>query len=172
MKLDPIFKIVNNKLIFLETDTDAQFSAELSCTVKEFISDSFSALFPAKFLMVHFDQSEIELDDDVYAEDILAALREKLLLCDEAARYVVFVPHTSTPLSTDAEIESFINTCNHTARRVKDCVSVAGFDLTELLKKSPSSADQFTETLAKKHAQYVYFAQSGAAPAESGYAVY
>ena len=64
-------------------------------------------------------------------------------------------------MNTAEQIELYINAFNHTARRVKDCESVAGLLLPlELLSKGEQSISDFTETLAKKHAQYVYFAKA------------
>ena len=62
-------------------------------------------------------------------------------------------------------MEAFINTFNHTARRVKDCESVAGFVLPDAIASkgfnAGSPAASFMETLAIKHAQYVYFVKAG-----------
>ena len=56
-------------------------------------------------------------------------------------------------MDTPEQEEAFTNAFNHTARRVKDCVSVAGFELAPELKDKQA----FMDTLAIKHAQYVYF---------------
>ena len=56
----------------------------------------------------------------------------------------------------ETQTEAFINAYNHTARRVKDCVSVAGLELPAQLKDKGA----FMETLAIKHAQYVYFTKA------------
>lgn len=144
MKLDPIFEVKNNSLFL--------------------IADG-SAVNPSSFSFVEFNQSDIELEEEVYNEDTLAAWREDFLVKDEKGEFVVLAPHASMDLSNALNFERFCNTCNHTARRVKDCKSVAGFlfDETFLTQNSDSRIAEFTELLAKKHAQYVYFIQKSVA---------
>ncbi len=140
MKLDPIFEVKNNSLFL--------------------IADG-SAVNPSSFSFVEFNQSDIELDEEVYNEETLAAWREDFLAKDEKGEFVVLAPHASMDLSNALNFERFCNTCNHTARRVKDCKSVAGFLFDEafLSENAESRIAEFTELLAKKHAQYVYFVQ-------------
>ena len=59
-------------------------------------------------------------------------------------------------ISLPEQEELFINAFNHTARRVKDCISVAGMELAPQLKDKQA----FMDTLAIKHAQYVYFTKA------------
>ena len=75
---------------------------------------------------------------------------------EEAGIFAVLVPVADKALDTPEQEEAFTNAFNHTARRVKDCESVAGFELIPQLKDTQS----FIDTLAKKHAQYVYFTTS------------
>jgi len=140
MKLDPVFEVKNNSLFL--------------------IADG-SAVNPSSFSFVEFNQSDIELDEEVYNEETLAAWREDFLLKDEKGEYVVLAPHASMDLSNALNFERFCNTCNHSARRVKDCKSVAGFlfDESFLSADAESRISAFVELLSKKHAQYVYFVQ-------------
>lgn len=144
MKLDPIFEVKNNSLFL--------------------ISDG-SAVNPSSFSFIEFKQSDIELDEEVYNEETLAAWREDFLLKDEKGEFVVLAPHASMDLSNALNFERFCNTCNHTARRVKDCKCVAGFLFDEnfLSASAESRIADFSELLAKKHAQYVYFVQKSVA---------
>ncbi|MBS7261064.1 MAG: hypothetical protein KIG91_05300 [Treponema sp.] len=144
MKLDPIFEVKNNSLFL--------------------IADG-SAVNPSSFSFVEFNQSDIELDEEVYNEETLAAWREEFLVKAEKGEFVVLAPHASLDLTNVLNFERFCNTCNHTARRVKDCKSVAGFlfDETFLSENAELRVADFIELLAKKHAQYVYFVQKSVA---------
>ena len=147
MKLDPIFTVKQNKLYK--------------------ISDN-SAVDTAALKKIQIKWSEVELAEESYNEEYLANLREELKAMDDAGTFAVLVPVVDKPLDSAEQIEAFINTYNHTARRVKDCVSVAGFVLPEEITSkgfdAGTPAADFMETLAIKHAQYVYFTGSANAP--------
>ena len=140
MKLEPLFSIQGNKLTR--------------------ISDNQS-VDPSTFKMIQISWKEVEIEDESYNEEFLAKLREELKPLDDKNQFVILCPVVDKNFETPEEIEAFIKAMNHTARRIKDCVCVAGFLLPdELLAKgidgeSPASA--FMETLAVKHAQYIYF---------------
>lgn len=70
--------------------------------------------------------------------------------------FAVLVPVVDKPLESPEDEELFINAYNHTARRVKDCTSVAGLELVPQLKDKQA----FMDTLAIKHAQYIYFTKA------------
>ena len=147
MKLDPIFTVKENKLFK--------------------ISDN-SAVDAAALKKIQIKWSEVELAEESYNEEYLANLREELKAMDDAGTFAVLVPIVDKPLDSAEQIEAFINTYNHTARRVKDCVSVAGFVLPEEITTKGFSegtpAADFMETLAIKHAQYVYFTKNPNTP--------
>ena len=147
MKLDPIFTVKNHKLFK--------------------ISDN-SAVDATALKKIQIKWSEVELAEESYNEEYLANLREELKAMDDAGTFAVLVPVADKPLDSAEQIESFINTYNHTARRVKDCVSVAGFVLPEEITSkgfdAGTPAADFMETLAIKHAQYVYFTGNTNAP--------
>ena len=143
MKLDPIFTVKQNKLYKIEDNSPVDIST-------------------LKFIEIKW--STVELSDEAYNEEYLAQLREDLKQLDEKNEFAVLIPVADKPLENQEQLELFINAYNHTARRVKDCVSVAGMELApQLLIKGfapDSPACQFMETLAVKHAQYVYFAKA------------
>ena len=147
MKLDPIFTVKQNKLYK--------------------ISDN-SAVDTAALKKIQIKWSEVELAEESYNEEYLANLRDELKAMDDAGTFAVLVPLVDKPLDSAEQIEAFINTYNHTARRVKDCVSVAGFVLPEEITSkgfdAGAPAADFMETLAIKHAQYVYFTDNTNAP--------
>ena len=146
MKLDPIFTIKNN--ILYKIDDNSQVATS---TLKQ----------------IEIKWSTVEISDEAYNEEYLAQLREDLKAMEEAGTFAVLVPVVDKPLEGPEQVEAFINTFNHTARRVKDCESVAGFVLPEEIAAkgfdASSSTRDFMDTLAIKHAQYVYFVKADSA---------
>lgn len=140
MKVEPIFKTENNFLFFISDGKQAD---------------------AANFEKINISWSTVELDDEVYNEDFLAKLRDSLKALEAQNKFAILIPVIDKSFETCEQKEAFINAMNHTARRVKDCTSVAGFELNgELLKDGLSAnttAASFMETLCKKHPQYVYF---------------
>ena len=135
MKLDPIFTVKNKKLYKLSDNSEVDTS-----TLKR----------------IDIPWSTVELEPEAYNEEYLANLRDQLKAMEEAGTFAVLVPVADKPLETPEQEELFINAYNHTARRVKDCVSVAGLELVPQLKDKQG----FMDTLAIKHSQYVYFTKA------------
>ena len=147
MKLDPIFTVKENKLYK--------------------ISDN-SAVDTERLKKIEIKWSQVELAEESYNEEYLAQLREELKAMDDTGTFALLVPIVDKPLENADQLELFINAFNHTARRVKDCVSVVGFELPDVITSkgfgAGSPAADFMETLAIKHAQYVYFTKNPNAP--------
>lgn len=143
MKLDPIFTVKNNQLVKIEDNSTPDIST---------------------FKKIEVKWSTVEIQEEAYNEEFLAQLREDLKILDETSKFAIIIPVADKELTTPEQIELFINAFNHTARRIKDCVSVAGMELPSQLLSGGLNADspvaEFIETLGKKHAQYVYFATS------------
>ena len=135
MKLEPIFTVKNKKLYKIADNSEVNTSS---------------------LKRVDIPWSTVELEDEAYNEEYLAQLREQLKAMEEAGTFAVLVPVADKPLETPEQEELFINAYNHTARRVKDCASVAGFELAPNLKDKQA----FMDTLAIKHAQYIYFTKA------------
>lgn len=135
MKLDPIFTVKNKKLYKIADGSEVNTS-----TLKR----------------IDIPWSTVELEPEAYNEEYLAGLREQLKAMESAGSFAVLVPLVDKPLETPEQEELFINAYNHTARRVKDCESVAGLELPAQLKDK----EAFMDTLAIKHAQYVYFTKA------------
>ena len=135
MKLDPIFTVKNKKLYKIDDNSEVDTS-----TLKR----------------IDIPWTSVELEDGIYNEEFLAQLRDQLKKMEESGLFAVLVPLADKPLETAEEEEAFINAYNHTARRVKDCTSVAGMELAPQLKNKQA----FMDTLAIKHAQYVYFTRT------------
>lgn len=135
MKLDPIFTVKNKKLYKISDGNEADTAA---------------------LKRIDIPWSTVELEDEVYNEEFLAQLRDQLKALEASNTFAVLVPVVDKPLDTSDQEEAFTNAFNHTARRVKDCISVAGLELPSQLKDKQS----FMDTLAVKHAQYVYFTKA------------
>ena len=135
MKLDPIFTVKNKKLYKIADNSEVDTS-----TLKR----------------IDIPWSTVELEDEAYNEEYLASLREQLKAMETSESFAVLVPVVDKPLETPEDEELFINAYNHTARRVKDCTSVAGLELVPQLKDKQA----FMDTLSIKHAQYIYFTKA------------
>lgn len=134
MKLDPVFTVKENKLYK--------------------IADN-SPVDPNSLRRVEIPWTTVEMEEESYNEEFLALLHNQLKGMEASGIFAILVPLVDKPLETPEQIELFTKAFNHTARRVKDCVSVAGFELPKELKDTQS----FIDTIAIKHAQYVYFSK-------------
>lgn len=139
MKLDPVFTVKENKLYYIEDNSLVDVNS---------------------LTKISISWSTIEMEDECYNEEYLANLREQLKAMEDSKKYAVLVPVVDKPLESAEQVELFINAYNHAARRVKDCTSVAGFELPAELKVP----QDFIDALAVKHAQYVYFTQEENSP--------
>ena len=156
MKLDSLFKVQENKLYKIADNS----YVDLSC-IKTLAAEN-AVQTEDYFIRLEVKWSSVELADEEYNEEFLANLRDFLKNKEEAKRFAVITPVIDRPLSNPDQQELFINAFNHTARRIKDCVSVAGMELP--LEMAETGTEQFAldfmEKLAIKHAQYVYFSKS------------
>lgn len=119
-----------------------------------------SALDENKVVEFEVEQSVVELGDEVYNEEMLAELREELKKLEATGQYAWIKIISDKALDSADELDTFINTYNHTARRIKDCENVIGFMLSEnLLSKGMDAVTDFCEVIAKKHAQYIHMAE-------------
>lgn len=135
MKLEPVFFVKQNKLYKI---------------------DDNSPVDTEQLQKIEILWSKIEIEDEIYNEEFLASLRDDLKSLEVSRKFVILVPVIDKPLENSEQIESFTNACNHTARRVKDCISVAGFEIPAEI----TDYQNFIEVLSKKHAQYVYFSHN------------
>ena len=99
--------------------------------------------------------SEVEGNPEEYNEEFLAKLRDELKLLEEKNEFVFI----EAVFDKDADYEQFTAAMKHTARRIKDCVSVIGFSIpNELFDDEKKSF--YIEELSAKHKQYCFFAKS------------
>lgn len=135
MKLDPVFTVKENKLYKIEDNSLVDLA-----TLKQ----------------IQIPWSTVEMEDEIYNEEFLATLRDQLKKLEAINTFAILVPIVDKPIDSPEKVELFIAAFSHTARRVKDCVSVAGFELPAEL----TAPQDFIDALAVKHAQYVYFSKA------------
>lgn len=134
MKLERLFEVRNSCLYRLGTD----------CIYE-----------PDEKIQVKW--SDVEPVSGEYNEAYLASLRDTLKLYEENKTFVFIEPL----FDIHAPAEHFVAAMKHTARRIKDCVSVIGFAIP---KEIESQRDFYMAELLSKHKQYCFFST---APCES-----
>jgi len=133
MKLERLFEVKNNKLYTVSGES---------------VSTDGKA-FPVKW-------SDVERGTEEYNEDFLAKLRDDLKALESKNQFVFIEP----VFDKDAGYEQFTAAMKHTARRIKDCVSVIGFAIpVEIL----ANRAYYIEELSAKHQQYCFFCNESAA---------
>lgn len=153
MKLEPLFFIKQNNLYKIQPQEKVELSNFQNVSYQEFTQNPLSN----EFIKIDINWSAIELEDEVYNEELLAQLRDNLKKLDENYHFVIINPIADKQISSYDDADLFINACNHMARRIKDCESVIGLELPDQIFAQEAAAD-FMDTLSKKHANYVYFA--------------
>lgn len=139
MKLNPLFTVKENKLFKIDDNTQVD---------------------TATLTQIQIPWTTVEMEDEMYNEEFLATLRDQLKKMEDMKKFAVLIPVVDKPLDTPEAEELFINAFNHTARRIKDCISVVGFELPKEL----INFQNFIDTLAIKHEQYIYFTKAEKAP--------
>lgn len=132
MKLERLFEVKESKLY---TVTGESVSIE-------------EKAFPVKW-------SDVEAGAEEYNEDYLAKLRDDLKALEETKNFVFI----ETVFDKDAGYEQFTAAMKHTARRIKDCISVIGFSIpTQIL----ANKSYYIEELSAKHQHYCFFCKEDA----------
>ena len=155
MKLEPLFFIKQNNLYKIQTQEKVELSNFQNVSYQEFTQNPLSN----EFVKIDINWSAIELEDEVYNEELLAQLRDNLKKLDEKNHFAIINPIADKQISSYDDADLFINACNHMARRIKDCESVIGLELPDQIFAQDAAAD-FMDTLSKKHANYVFFANN------------
>ena len=155
MKLEPLFFIKQNNLYKIQTQEKVELSNFQNVSYQEFTQNPLAN----EFVKIDINWSAIELDDEVYNEELLAQLRDNLKKLDEKNHFAIINPIADKQISSYDDADLFINACNHMARRIKDCESVIGLELPDQIFAQDAAAD-FMDTLSKKHANYVFFANN------------
>lgn len=136
MKLESLFCVKNNELYKIQDNSKVDLKT-LKCVV--------------------IPWSSVEMEDEVYNEEYLANLRDDLKKLDDQNKFALLIPQVNKSLENYDQAELFINAFNHTARRIKDCISVTGFVLPEKLLSIENAPEDFMQAIAKKHEQYINF---------------
>ncbi len=155
MKLEKRFSSSNNKLYFLDGKEvsiakDNVLNAT-DCVDAANVPDNVFDIY-----MINTQWSLVGTDESSYNEEFLASFRDYLKALEEKGGWAVIVPVADKTVS-EADKEQFVQSFKHCARRIKDCISVAGFAV-------PAEADSsyFMEELSAKHAHYVFFSSDKA----------
>ncbi|MCR5605273.1 MAG: hypothetical protein K6F69_00455 [Treponema sp.] len=98
------------------------------------------------------------LNEGEYNEELLASMRDELKILDEKNSFI-FMEAIADKNALNAEYAQVFTACmKHSARRLKDCVSIAGFSIpSELIALGKPFVEDYINELSAKHAQYVYF---------------
>ncbi|MGN0740364.1 MAG: hypothetical protein ACI4LX_09370 [Treponema sp.] len=166
MKLQPLFTVKANELYTIDENNGKPLNPEFTD-----ISDLQSKpdLPSGSFYRVIIEQKVIEPETECYDEAFLASLRDFLKQLEENGQFAVLhiVPgkseqekdRISNSSADDESVQMYAACVKHTARRVKDCASVAGIELcSEFIAENAESKIAFLiDELKVKHAQYVYF---------------
>ena len=107
----------------------------------------------------------MEADEEgAYNEEFLAKLREELKALEEKNeenKFVYISPIIDREASPSADkAEQFTAAMKHSARRLKDCISIVGFAIPPQIAKDSEKAAFYISEMSAKHAQYVFFAQA------------
>ena len=104
--------------------------------------------------------SEVEPETEAYDEAFLANLRDELKALEPQDAFV----YIDAVFDREGDAAQFTAAMKHCARRIKDCVSVAGFAIPGQIAgggfAEGSPAAEFVEELSHKHAQYVFFCKN------------
>ena len=101
--------------------------------------------------------SEVEGAPEEYNEEFLAELRDELKSLEEKNEFVFIEPVFDKSGAGESDIEQFTAAMKHTARRIKDCVSVIGFAIPSELEPKK---DFYIAELSQKHQQYCFFSKT------------
>lgn len=151
MKLEKQFESKENNLYFLDgTQVNVRECSAISAA--EFNNGKIPS---QNFFALVLNWTQIGCSEETYNEEFLALLRDNLKLLEEKKYFVFIIPEADSAISTEQEKEDFIASCKHCARRIKDCISVAGFAVPQEV-----SAQNFMEELSAKHKHYTFFSKN------------
>ena len=98
--------------------------------------------------------SDVEGTPEEYNEEFLAKLRDELKALEEKGFFVLIEPL----FDKSADAQQFTAAMKHTARRIKDCVSVSGFAIPEEISGESERAF-YIEEMSAKHKHYCFFSK-------------
>lgn len=101
--------------------------------------------------------NEVEGAPEEYNEEFLAQLRDELKSLEEKKEFVFIEPVFDKTGLNENSIEQFTAAMKHTARRIKDCISVIGFAIPAEVE---TKKDFYIAELSQKHQQYCFFSKN------------
>lgn len=101
--------------------------------------------------------NEVEGAPEEYNEEFLAQLRDELKSLEEKEEFVFIEPVFDKTGLNENSIEQFTAAMKHTARRIKDCISVIGFAIPAEVE---TKKDFYIAELSQKHQQYCFFSKN------------
>lgn len=101
--------------------------------------------------------NEVEGAPEEYNEKFLAQLRDELKSLEEKKEFVFIEPVFDKIGLNENSIEQFTAAMKHTARRIKDCISVIGFAIPAEVE---TKKDFYIAELSQKHQQYCFFSKN------------
>lgn len=173
MKLEPLFEVKQNEL-FTVQGTKVELNLKAINDIKTEIPSDKNFIYN-----IVIERTAVETEPECYNEEYLASLRDFLKKLEEDGMFAILniVPGNDKGgilikenAADSEEAAAYIACINHTARRVKDCVSVAGIWIDSDFA-AVDGADKvmlLEDELLKKHAQYVFFASDKIRGALSG----
>lgn len=160
MKLQPLFTVKSNEL-YTAGGTPVHFKFIPLSDLK-----IPAGAQPGDFFLISIAERDVAPAEDSYDEAFLARFRDFLKTLEENGQFAVLhiVPGDADGVlhsGADSEcVQSYVSCVKHTARRVKDCASVAGVEIdgTFAAEHSCEKVQFLIDELKVKHPQYVYFA--------------
>lgn len=135
MKLERLFEVKNSKLFKVSGEEFALSSKNIK-SIK---------------------WSDVEGAPEEYNEEFLANLRDELKSLEEKNEFVFIEPLFDKGLPDENNAEQFTAAMKHTARRIKDCVSVIGFAVPAEVEQKK---DFYIAELSQKHQHYCFFSKT------------
>ena len=145
------------KYIFIETERHMKLERLFSADGKKLCRIQTGEEFSPQEREVKW--SDVEGAPEEYNEEFLASLRNELKEKEENGEFAVIVPVVD---KEGCAGDALVAAMKHTARRIKDCVSVVGFAV-------PAGIDEanFIGELSPKHKHYCFRTKSGWVQADS-----
>ena len=161
-----LFRISDGKKI--ETDNLKVFDAESLASGKCPELNSFGE---GQIFAVSVPFEKVDFGDGNYNEELLAGLREVLKPLEEKGVFCFILPESSKAVEDADQADSLIKAFVHAARRLKDCQSIVGFAIPEVMLEKDKGAELGEESWSRwfvndmnvKHSHYVYFVNRAAA---------
>ena len=166
MKFEPLLKYQNGELVCINDNKVLPTENICVYELDDFLNSEYKVEdYCVIGVKVHV--KSVEISDGNYNEEILAKLRDCLKNIENGKSFVFIIPVVEKAFETSEDADSVISAMKHTARRIKDCEAVVGFEIpAEFLEKDKSNKlDEnswtmwFVSEMSAKHQHYLYFVE-------------